>query len=63
MKESPTFGEDAMSTIIYTSGTTGMPKGAVHGFAAFTHTAKALTQLFTPAAVALAALAWVLARL
>ena len=45
MKESPTFGEDSMSTIIYTSGTTGMPKGAVHGFAAFTHTAKALTRV------------------
>ena len=42
MKESPTFAEDSMATIIYTSGTTGMPKGAVHGFASFTHTAKAL---------------------
>jgi len=42
MKESPTFAEDTMATIIYTSGTTGMPKGAVHGFGAFSHTAKAL---------------------
>ena len=42
MKESPTFKADDIATIIYTSGTTGMPKGAVHGFGAFTHTAKAL---------------------
>ena len=42
MKDSPTFAEDAMATIIYTSGTTGMPKGAVHGFGSFSHTAKAL---------------------
>lgn len=42
LKDSPTFAADAMATIIYTSGTTGMPKGAVHGFAAFAHTAKAL---------------------
>ena len=42
MQESPTFPADAMATIIYTSGTTGMPKGAVHGFDAFAHTAKAL---------------------
>ena len=42
MKESPTFAEDAIATLIYTSGTTGMPKGAVHGFGAFAHTAKAL---------------------
>ena len=45
MKESPTFPEDAMATIIYTSGTTGMPKGAVHGFGAFSHTAKALASV------------------
>ena len=42
MKESPVFAEDAMATIIYTSGTTGIPKGAVHGFGAFAHTARAL---------------------
>jgi long-chain acyl-CoA synthetase len=42
MKESPTFGPDQMATIIYTSGTTGMPKGAVHGFRAFTHAAQSL---------------------
>jgi long-chain acyl-CoA synthetase len=45
MKASPTFDADAMSTIIYTSGTTGMPKGVVHGFGAFAHTAKALWEL------------------
>ncbi len=45
MTESPTFAEDAMATIIYTSGTTGMPKGAVHGFGAFSHTAKALQEV------------------
>lgn len=51
MTQSPTFAEDAVSTIIYTSGTTGMPKGAVHGFGAFAHTAKALDQIIgiTPA--------------
>ncbi|MFN0163718.1 MAG: AMP-binding protein [Burkholderiales bacterium] len=42
MKESPAPAADAMATIIYTSGTTGMPKGAVHHFGAFAHTAKAL---------------------
>jgi long-chain acyl-CoA synthetase len=42
MKESPSFAADQMATIIYTSGTTGMPKGAVHGFGAFSHTAKSL---------------------
>ncbi len=42
MKESPTFPGNAMATIIYTSGTTGMPKGAVHGFESFSHTAIAL---------------------
>ncbi len=41
MKESPTFAADTLATIIYTSGTTGMPKGAVHSFEAFAHTAKA----------------------
>ncbi|HQC98989.1 MAG TPA: AMP-binding protein [Aquabacterium sp.] len=45
LKGSPTFPADAMATIIYTSGTTGMPKGAVHGFGAFAHTAKALQQV------------------
>ena len=45
MKESPTFASDAMATIIYTSGTTGMPKGAVHGFDSFAHSAKALVQV------------------
>ena len=45
MQESPTFAEHAVATIIYTSGTTGMPKGAVHGFGAFSHTAKALQQV------------------
>ena len=44
MKESPVFDESTMATIIYTSGTTGMPKGAMHGFGAFAHTAKALAQ-------------------
>ncbi len=47
MKESPTFAEDAMATIIYTSGTTGMPKGAVHGFASFAHTAKAMVNVIS----------------
>jgi len=42
MSDSPTFAQDAMATIIYTSGTTGMPKGAMHHFGAFAHTAKAL---------------------
>ena len=42
MKESPTFPAEQMATIIYTSGTTGMPKGAVHGFDSFAHSAKAL---------------------
>ena len=42
MKESPTFAGDGVATIIYTSGTTGMPKGAVHGFESFSHTAMAL---------------------
>ncbi len=50
MKESPTFAQDAMATIIYTSGTTGMPKGAVHGFGAFAHTAKALQQVLNSTA-------------
>ncbi|HRD85498.1 MAG TPA: AMP-binding protein [Rubrivivax sp.] len=45
LADGPTPGADAMSTIIYTSGTTGMPKGAVHGFGAFAHTAKALAAL------------------
>ncbi len=39
MKDSPTFAGDSIATIIYTSGTTGMPKGAVHGFESFAHTA------------------------
>ncbi len=42
LKDSPTFPAESMATIIYTSGTTGMPKGAVHGFDSFAHTAKAL---------------------
>jgi long-chain acyl-CoA synthetase len=42
LKDAPQPAETAMATIIYTSGTTGMPKGAVHNFAAFAHTAKAL---------------------
>jgi long-chain acyl-CoA synthetase len=50
MKESPTFAPDAMATIIYTSGTTGMPKGAVHSFDAFSHTAKALTSVLNSTA-------------
>ena len=45
LKDSPTPGADAMATIIYTSGTTGMPKGAVHGFGAFAHTAKSLAMI------------------
>jgi long-chain acyl-CoA synthetase len=45
MKASPTFAADAIATIIYTSGTTGMPKGAVHGFASFGHTAKAFESI------------------
>ncbi len=44
MKESPVFPENALATIIYTSGTTGMPKGAMHSFAAFAHTSKALVE-------------------
>ena len=44
MTESPVFAEQTMATIIYTSGTTGMPKGAMHSFAAFAHTAKGLAQ-------------------
>ena len=44
MKESPVFSEAAMATIIYTSGTTGMPKGAMHNFGSFAHTAKGLAQ-------------------
>ena len=42
MKESPTYGPDHLATIIYTSGTTGMPKGAMHGFGAFTYAAQSL---------------------
>lgn len=55
MAESPTYPADAMATIIYTSGTTGMPKGAVHGFDSFAHTAKALSSVIasTPAERAL----------
>jgi long-chain acyl-CoA synthetase len=45
LQESPTFPGEAMATIIYTSGTTGAPKGAMHGFASFAHTAKALQAL------------------
>jgi len=45
LQGNPSFAADAMATIIYTSGTTGMPKGAVHGFAAFAHTALALHQV------------------
>ncbi len=45
MQASPTFAADGMATIIYTSGTTGMPKGAVHGFASFGHTAKAFESI------------------
>jgi long-chain acyl-CoA synthetase len=45
MTASPTFAADAIATIIYTSGTTGMPKGAVHGFASFGHTAKAFESI------------------
>ena len=45
MMGSPTFAAEGMATIVYTSGTTGMPKGAVHGFASFAHTAKALVKL------------------
>ncbi len=41
MKASPVFAANAIATIIYTSGTTGMPKGAVHGFESFAHTALA----------------------
>jgi long-chain acyl-CoA synthetase len=47
MKASPTFAADAMATIIYTSGTTGMPKGAVHGFASFAHTSRALVEVLS----------------
>jgi long-chain acyl-CoA synthetase len=45
MTASPTFAADSIATIIYTSGTTGMPKGAVHGFASFAHTAKAFESI------------------
>jgi long-chain acyl-CoA synthetase len=45
LKASPVFAGDAMATIIYTSGNTGMPKGAVHGFASFAHTALALKEV------------------
>ena len=41
MQQSPVFPAETMATLIYTSGTTGMPKGAVHSFEAFAHTAKA----------------------
>ncbi|RJG00156.1 AMP-binding acetyl-CoA synthetase [Noviherbaspirillum saxi] len=40
-----TPASDALATVIYTSGTTGFPKGAMHDFAAFAHTSKALHQL------------------
>lgn len=50
MPDSPTFAADAMATIIYTSGTTGVPKGAVHPFASFAHTAKALVQVLSSTA-------------
>jgi long-chain acyl-CoA synthetase len=42
MQASPSFPPDSLATIIYTSGTTGMPKGVMHSFSAFTHTADAL---------------------
>lgn len=45
MKDSPVFGAKSMATIIYTSGTTGMPKGAVHGFDSFAHSAKAIVEI------------------
>jgi long-chain acyl-CoA synthetase len=45
MKDSPVFGAISMATIIYTSGTTGMPKGAVHGFDSFAHSAKAIVEI------------------
>jgi long-chain acyl-CoA synthetase len=43
--DSPTFSADTMATIIYTSGTTGMPKGAMHGFAAFGYAARTLVKI------------------
>ncbi|MFN0187033.1 MAG: AMP-binding protein, partial [Aquabacterium sp.] len=48
LKDSAVPTADTMATIIYTSGTTGMPKGAVHGFGAFSHSAKALSQVLSP---------------
>jgi len=50
LKGSPTFPAETMATIIYTSGTTGMPKGAVHGFDSFAHTAKALQMVLSATA-------------
>ncbi len=50
MTASPTFPADALATIIYTSGTTGAPKGAMHGFDAFAHTAKALQMVLQSSA-------------
>lgn len=44
LADSPVYPSDTTATIIYTSGTTGMPKGAVHGFDAFAHTATSLQQ-------------------
>src|SRR5574343_174722 len=44
-KGTPVFPAEATATIIYTSGTTGMPKGAVHGFDSFAHTAIALQRV------------------
>lgn len=41
----PTRTADATATIIYTSGTTGAPKGAVHAFGSFAHSAQALVRL------------------
>ncbi len=44
LKTNPTYSANALATIIYTSGTTGSPKGAMHTFSAFSHTADALDE-------------------
>ncbi len=48
LKDGPQPGADTIATLIYTSGTTGMPKGAVHGFGAFAHSAKSLSEVLSP---------------
>ena len=46
MEASPVRPASDLATIIYTSGTTGLPKGVMHGFAAFSYNVKTVTDLY-----------------